>query len=62
MKEVYLVLALGCAVSVSCFSIFVVGGRIGERDERDRIYTKCLKEHDALPHKDVAVLCKERVK
>ena len=62
MKEAYLVLAFGCAVSISCFSIFVVGKVAGEHDERDRLYTKCLAEHETMPHKEAVALCKERVK
>ena len=39
-----------------------MGERLGTASERNRLYDKCLKEHEALPHKDAVALCKERVK
>lgn len=42
--------------------LHLFGERRGVINERERIYTKCLTEHEALPHKDAVVLCKERVK
>ena len=52
------------------FALLVLGGlalvqtgdSLGTVSERDRIYTKCLTEHEALPHKDAVAVCKERVK
>ena len=52
------------------FALLVLGGvalvktgdSLGAVSERERIYAKCLKEHESLPHKDAVALCKERVK
>ena len=52
-----LVLAL-----VVCTGIYLGGVGKGEYSERNRLYTKCLAEHETLPHKDAVALCKERVK
>lgn len=60
------VLLMGLGV----FTLVVLGGvalvktgdALGTVSERDRIYTKCLTEHESLPHKDAVALCRERVK
>ena len=57
-------------MGLAAFALLVLGGvvlvitgdSLGAVSERDRIYTKCLTEHEALPHKDAVALCKERVK
>ena len=57
-------------MGLGVFALLVVGGaglvamgeRLGTASERNRLYAKCLKEHEALPHKDAVALCKERVK
>ena len=53
----FLVLTLFLLTATAAFNVWV-----GIMVERDRLYTKCLTEHEALPHKDAVVLCKERVK
>lgn len=62
MKDGTLPLMFG-AVCLFCVLLgVVVGDTMSTTYERERIYTKCLKEHEALPHKDAVALCKERVK
>lgn len=66
MKDDSVLLIMGLSV----FALVVLGGlalvktgdALGTVSERDRIYTKCLTEHEALPHKDAVALRKERVK
>ena len=57
-------------VGLGVFTLLVVGGaglvamgeRLGTASERNRLYDKCLTEHESLPHKDAVAVCKERVK
>ena len=66
MKDDSLIWTVGLGV----FTLLVLGGvalvktgdSLGTVSERERIYAKCLKEHESLPHKDAVALCKERVK
>lgn len=57
------ILFMLCVLGVFILLVLhLVGERVGVSNERERIYTKCLKEHEALPHKDAVAVCKERVK
>ncbi len=62
MKFTQVLLVLGMITLFACIEIYRVGAVKGESTERNRIYTKCLKEHETLPHKDTVSLCEERVK
>ena len=57
------ILFMLCVLGVFILLVLhLVGERVGVSNERERIYTKCLTEHESLPHKDAVALCKERVK
>lgn len=62
MKDGTLLFMYGAACLFCVLLGVVVGETISTANERTRIYEKCLKEHEALPHKDAVALCKERVK
>lgn len=61
LRELLLGLAVIFATALAV-ALVKTGDSLGTVSERERIYTKCLKEHEALPHKDAVALCKERVK
>ena len=62
MKFTMFLFAVGVMTLVAWTGIYIGGVGKGEYVERNRLYTKCLKEHEALPHKDAVALCEERVK
>ena len=64
MKDERISVLFMTGVLVVCLFMFltVLGKSMGTSGERDRLYTKCLTEHESLPHKDAVALCKERVK
>ena len=62
MKEPGLIFAALVMVLVACTGIYLGGVENGKYFERDRLYTKCLAEHETMPHKEAVALCKERVK
>ena len=60
------VLFMGCCalalLLLGGVALVKTGDSLGTVSERERIYTKCLTEHESLPHKDAVAVCKERVK
>jgi hypothetical protein len=62
MKFTEVLLLLGMITLLACTVIYAIGVEKGEYVQRNRIYIKCLKEHETLPHKDAVSLCEERVK